>query len=129
MDGIPIVNMSYDINCQYSINLAKRFGKCFPDQMHVIREKMVFFIGKFHAIAHKDSCQYGFSLSYSAGMGRTDGEEVERFWAEMNQVAGSTKQMGRGHRCDALDDFISASNWMKLESMGKVSRRESYHRN
>ena len=72
-----------------------------------------------HLMGHEDQCQYGFSLNYTDGVGRTDGEECERLWAEFNQAAGSTKQMGRGRRCDTLDDITSAWNWAKLTHLGK----------
>lgn len=75
-------------------------------------------IGKMHGQMHVEACQYCHSLYYTRGVGRTDGEEAERFWAEANQVAGSTKQMNPGHRCDTLDDVINDWNKTKLLQHG-----------
>ena len=114
---IKSIVLSYDIGCQYYKNLEKRFQSCFPDQLGAV-QKLVVRVGKMHLMGHEDQCQYGFSLNYTDGVGRTDGEECERLWAEFNQAAGSTKQMGRGRRCDTLDDITSAWNWAKLTHLG-----------
>lgn len=109
--------LSYDIGCQYYKKLVQRFEACFPSLVHVVR-KILVRVGKLHLFGHEEQCQFGFSLNYTDGVGRTDGEEVERLWSEFNQAAGSTKQMGRGHRCDTLDDIISSWNWTKLTQLG-----------
>ena len=75
-------------------------------------------IGKMHAHTHLDVCQYRYSLYYTKGVGRTDGEQAERFWSEANQVAGSTKQMNPGNRCDTLDDVINDWNKSKMVHFG-----------
>ncbi|KAL5512685.1 hypothetical protein ACEPAG_2951 [Sanghuangporus baumii] len=115
--GIPRINLSYDINCQYSKRVIDRFREQFPDQTDIVRNSVRFYIGTFHVVGHKPSCQYRFSLGYASGTGRTDGEEVERYWSEMNQVSGSVKQMTPGHRSDTLDVFNAGWNWSKLLRM------------
>ncbi len=50
-----------------------------------------------HLQAHEEPCQFLYSFNYMEGVGRMDGEETERFWAEANQAAGSTKQMNTGN--------------------------------
>lgn len=72
-----------------------------------------------HLQNHCEECQYLFSLYFAIGVGRLDGEEAERFWAEVNQLAGSTKQMNPGHRMDTLDDSINDWNITKLLLLGK----------
>lgn len=98
--------LSYDIGCQYRKKLLRRFQMCFPSMLQCI-ERIMVRVGKLHLYGHEDQCQYGFSLNYTDGVGRTDGEECECLWSEYNQVAGSTKQMGWGHRCDTIDDVTS----------------------
>ncbi|KAG2126618.1 hypothetical protein DEU56DRAFT_872880 [Suillus clintonianus] len=75
------VVISYDIACQWKLNLAKRMNEL-PEHLQmpaaVTLAAFIFGIPKFHCV------------------GRTDGEGIERNWAEMNRVANSTKEMGAG---------------------------------
>ena len=112
--------LCYDIGCQYCVNLLYCWTKEFPN---VSLDGLKILIGKMHLQNHVENCQWLYSLNYTEGVGRLDGEEVERFWAEMNQVAGSTKQMNPGHRRDTLDDIIRDWNKGKLVNMGEFSLR------
>lgn len=47
---------------------------------------------------------------------------MERFWSEVNHAAGSTKQMGHGHRMDTLDDLIDDWNKVKVLNLGENTR-------
>lgn len=117
-ENVRDIVLSYDIGCQYYKNLENRFRNCFPNLLDTVC-KVTVRVGKMHLFGHEEQCQFGFSLNYTRGVGRTDGEECERLWAEYNQAAGSTKYMGRGHRCDTIDDLTSAWNWTKLTNMGE----------
>lgn len=55
------------------------------------------------------------------GVGRTDGEEIERSWARHSGTASSTREMGPGSRHDTLEDHFGWSNWMKYSSMGECT--------
>ncbi|KIJ21125.1 hypothetical protein PAXINDRAFT_160454 [Paxillus involutus ATCC 200175] len=92
---------------------------CLPDRLHLDgHDKLVqFFIPKFHLKAHIQECQTAFSFNFSRGVRRTDGEAPERGWANINQVASSTKEMGLGARRDALDDHFGNWNWKKIMMM------------
>ncbi|KAH9913407.1 uncharacterized protein B0H18DRAFT_960370 [Fomitopsis serialis] len=70
--------------------------------------------------SHQDSCQTGFSFNYTKGVGRTDGEAVERGWAAVNGFSGSTKEMGPGSRRDVLDDAFGDYNWRKVTHLAKT---------
>ena len=59
------------------------------------------------------------------GVGRTDGEGIERNWSEINRVANSTKEMGPGARHDTLDDHFGHHNFRKLVGLGKYQSRLS----
>ncbi|TFY56545.1 hypothetical protein EVJ58_g7570, partial [Rhodofomes roseus] len=108
---------SYDISCQWSRNLWSRrstYGLPFDPGNHRFR----FLIPKFHLPAHQSSCQTDYSFNFTAGVGRTDGEAVERGWAAVNPFASSTKEMGPGHRHDVLDDVFGDYNWRKVRQLG-----------
>ena len=61
--------------------------------------------------------RYGFN--YRPGVGRTDGEGIERRWADANDVATSTKEMRDGHLQDVLDDVCNESNYHKTIDLGE----------
>jgi len=64
------------------------------------------------------SCQAPHSLNFKNGVGRTEGEGIERSWSELNRVANSTKEMGPGSRHDTLDDHIGHHNFRKYVGLG-----------
>ncbi|KAG1898330.1 uncharacterized protein F5891DRAFT_902314, partial [Suillus fuscotomentosus] len=116
------VVISYNIACQWKINLLDRMNKlpenmCIP--VAVAMSVFMFGIPKFHASAHDDGCSIPHSLNLMPGVGQTDGEGIERNWAEVNQVANSTKEMGPGARHDTLDDHFGHHNWRKFVGLGK----------
>jgi len=96
---------SYDIACQWSINLKNCIAK-FPPATHLNLNNISFatVIPKFHILGHGKKCQSIWSLNYCSRMGRMDGEGVESEWSHINPVAMSTKVMGPGARHDTLDD-------------------------
>ncbi|KAG1747183.1 uncharacterized protein EDB91DRAFT_1235939 [Suillus paluster] len=83
-----------------------------------------FFVPKFHIAAHIESCQTQFSFNWTPGVGRTDGEAPERGWANINRVAGSTKEMGPGAQRDTLNDQFSDWNWKKITALAIVAEKE-----
>ncbi|KIJ16194.1 hypothetical protein PAXINDRAFT_75869, partial [Paxillus involutus ATCC 200175] len=116
--------LTYDIACQYSINLVKRFEAQFPDMADVIK-RVTLLIGKLHLVNHTEICQYWWSLNYTPCVGWTDGEHIEAGWAEQKQAGGSTKEMNHGHRHDTLSDFQNDWNWLKVQKMGEWMRGRS----
>ncbi|KAN0105342.1 hypothetical protein V8E52_011131 [Russula decolorans] len=111
---------SYDIACQWSRNLSRRLVqlpnsmRLSDKQLHLLR----FAIPKFHISAHGLDCQSNFSFNFQPYMARTDGEDPERWWAHINPVSMSTKEMGPGARLDTLDDHAGAWNWRKITGFG-----------
>ncbi len=75
-------------------------------------------VPKLHCCAHKLECQCWYSLNIQPGMGRTDGESIERVWAIMNGCASSTKEMGPGSCHDTLDCHFNYLNWTKRIMFG-----------
>ncbi|KAH9847790.1 hypothetical protein C2E23DRAFT_942536 [Lenzites betulinus] len=112
---ISSLTVSYDIACQYSINLRQRFETY--GYGTVVMRSIRWAIPKFHIAAHRDLCQASYSLHYLPHCARVDGESVERAWALANPVASSTKEMGPGSRRDFLDDFFGALNWAKTTKL------------
>lgn len=94
-----LVVISYDIACQWKLNLAQRIQKL-PDHLHlplaVVTASFMFGIPKFHAPAHSLQCAMPHSLNLMPGVGCTDGEGIECNWSEINHVVNSMKEMGPG---------------------------------
>lgn len=117
--------ISYDIVCQWKINLAARNQKL-PDDIRQseadrppLTERLTFGLPVWHAAAHEDKCQMANSLRYQPGMGHTDGEGIERGWSRINPHASSTKEMGQGARHDTLDDIFNHHNWERNVTLGQ----------
>jgi hypothetical protein len=115
-----ILVLSYDIMCQWSRNLATRMLQL-PLSMQLSQsslDNMKKVIPKLHIHGHGKSCQTNFSLNYLKHSARTDGEEPERWWAHINPVSVSTREMGPGARYDTIDDHAAAWNWRKITGFG-----------
>ncbi|KAJ7808144.1 hypothetical protein B0H14DRAFT_3482660 [Mycena olivaceomarginata] len=117
-------SISYDIVCQWSVFLFERLI-LLPElvQCILILPWLVFVIPKMHIHAHTIACTILFSLNLIPGSGQTDGEGIERPWANVGGIASSTRIMGPGARHDAIDDHWSFWNWMKLISLADTLRR------
>ncbi|KDQ10977.1 hypothetical protein BOTBODRAFT_114996, partial [Botryobasidium botryosum FD-172 SS1] len=74
----------------------------------------VYVVPKMHVLAHVEDCQYLYSLNFTPGSGRTDGEAPERNWVETNGVATSTREMNTCHRHEVLDDTMNEVNFKKM---------------
>ncbi|KAG1829763.1 hypothetical protein EV424DRAFT_1535477 [Suillus variegatus] len=113
--SLKVINFSYDIVCQWHKIL---WGHVPSLPLHLqpdpIGRTFRYFVPKFHLAAHIETCQMMFSLNWSPGVGRTDGEAPERGWANINRVATSTKEMGPGARRDTLDGHFGDWNWKKI---------------
>ncbi|KIJ12364.1 hypothetical protein PAXINDRAFT_163929 [Paxillus involutus ATCC 200175] len=120
-NSVDVLNVSYDIACQWNKHLWARMSN-FPlsMQLTLINKNIRFFVPKFHLPAHIDQCQTTFSFNFLPGVGRTDGEAPERGWANINPTAASTKEMGPGARCDTLDDHFGHWNWKKISLLGET---------
>jgi hypothetical protein len=105
--------LSYDIWCQYSVNLLRRFQERFPRMAGII-QRIRGAIPSAHIRGHLLACQLIWAFKYIQYSGETYGELIETSWAEQNLAAGSTKEQNDGHRHDTLDDFFNYWNWTKL---------------
>ena len=111
---------SYDIMCQWSVNLKDRLEHFPLDTAKQLDSQIVArVVPKFHLAAHKQECRVNFSLNYEPGVGRSDMEGPERTWFGL-QGGGSTKDQGPGYWSDSMDDKFGHWNWSKLIRLGKV---------
>lgn len=111
---------TYDIMCQWSVNLHARIANApLAIRREFEPEDLELAIPKFHLLAHGAPCNIPYSLNYKAGVGRVDGEGVERCWSGLNGVSRSTRQMGPGSRKDTIEDHCGHGNWRKTVNMGE----------
>jgi hypothetical protein len=114
------IAISYDIACQWQITLPARMA-AMPRQLRLdlAVTTVLFALPVWHAVAHERSCQRQNSLSYLDGVGRTDGEGIERTWSHLNPLAWATKEMRLGARHDAMEDKIDHLNFEKNINQGE----------
>ncbi|KAF7344274.1 CxC2 domain-containing protein [Mycena venus] len=117
------LTISYDIACQWKVNVAERMARL-PPEMHMDLSKVQvqFGLPVWHAGSH--DCREDNSLSFKPGVGKTDGEGIERTWAVLNPAALATKEMGLGNRADVLDDRIDNHNFLKNLTQGHTLKRK-----
>lgn len=126
---IQHIKVSYNIACQWKINLYRRCREMNAEYMrHLESTTIDFSIPKFHLPAHGPKCHSIYSLNFRPGWVMTDGEGIERLWASTNTIATMTREMSPGHRHDFLDDLWGAANFRKQVGLGKfwtalISRR------
>jgi Kyakuja-Dileera-Zisupton transposase len=110
---------SYDIACQWGLYLQDRLITTIPRHLHPPDDTLFeVFVPKFHLPAHKPQCHAAYSFNYALGVGRTDGEGIERNWSVLNKVAPSLSMMGPGGRWDTMDDVCNSWNWSKIVNLG-----------
>jgi hypothetical protein len=119
---------SYDIACQWGINFWSR-AKTMPENLQLPDWiDIIFKVPKFHLPPHVKKCHAPYSFNYTKGVGRTDGEGVERNWSWLNSSARSISVMGPGSREDTIDDLCGYSNWKKTVDLGEpVCAFDSFH--
>ncbi|KAJ7724030.1 hypothetical protein B0H16DRAFT_1333756 [Mycena metata] len=117
--------ISYDIACQWQITLRTHMNSL-PERLRLDLTLLVllFALPVWHASAHEESCQNENSLTYLEGVGRMDGEGIERTWSVLNPIAWVTKEMAKGARADAMEDKIDHHNFEKNIAQGNTLARK-----
>ncbi|KAF7315023.1 CxC2 domain-containing protein [Mycena indigotica] len=121
---------AYDIVCQWMINFFKRLAKIREgsDTTTLTTDfddlEVVFGVPVWHAGAHDLQCRAHLALAYLLGMGKTDGEAMERIWASLNPASWATKEMGEGGRHDVLEDKVDHLNFEKNLGLGRALSRK-----
>ncbi|PPR05635.1 hypothetical protein CVT24_002863 [Panaeolus cyanescens] len=127
---VPLLHIliSYDIACQWFINLFSRLaGIFFPS--HLRPSPSTTFtpaVPKLHEPMHRQENHQMYSLNFIPGVGQSDLEMPERAWSGHNALGNSTKTMGEGPRSDFIDDHFSFWNYLKYISLGLFLSRK-YH--
>ncbi|KAJ8699281.1 hypothetical protein PTI98_002412 [Pleurotus ostreatus] len=118
------VVVSYDIACQWSKSLLQRV-KTLPPlvRLDLVSTMVRFAVPKLHIHSHTKHCQHNYSLNYLPGVGRTDGEGIERPWANIGATATSIRVMGPGARIETLNDHWGHWNWQKTVGLGSLLSR------
>jgi len=92
-----LVLVSYDIACQWFINLFMRMSEQWPSELRVSPStKLIPAIPKLHEPMHSTLNHQVYSLNYIPGVGQSDLECPERVWAGHNAVGNATKSQGPG---------------------------------
>ncbi|KAK6988081.1 CxC2 domain-containing protein [Favolaschia claudopus] len=119
------LTISYDIGCQWKLHFPERM-KQLPREMHLPLQdiNIQFGLPVWHAASHNEDCQNQNSLSFRPGVGRSDGEGVERTWSGLNPAALSTKDAGTGVRADAMEAKIDNHNYLKNVGQGDALQRK-----
>ncbi|KAF7798546.1 hypothetical protein EIP86_009768 [Pleurotus ostreatoroseus] len=112
---------TYDIACQFFANFWSRRHDL-PVNLRLAVERfegrIICKVPKAHILGHGKSCQGVYSLNYTRGAGRLDGEGIERCWGWLNKAAASTKEMTLSARRETLDDFCNFANYRKTLALG-----------
>ena len=114
------LTISYDICCQWSRNLAKRMPQ-FPSFMQIDKDRLraaKFVLPQFHIYNHGIKCILNYSLSFLRWSAASDLEDPERWWAHINPVSMSTREMSEGSHHDTIDDHARSWNWRKITGFG-----------
>ncbi|KAG8818805.1 hypothetical protein FRC19_010305 [Serendipita sp. 401] len=115
--GLKEIVVSYDIACQYAAKFEDRF--CKSAFLNTPESSVLFLIPKFHLPSHREACSFRFSFNHVKGVGRTDGEGIERLWSIQNRLSGSTSKMTPGFRQDTLNLHFMDWNASKTRRMGE----------
>lgn len=120
---LALLTILYDIGCQWKKNLRER-NALMPKTLRLNFDTFTFqcALPVWHAASHNESCQTENSLSFKPGVGKSDGEGVERVWSVLNPSAFHTKDAGKGQRADVLEDKIDSNNHSKNFGQGEYSK-------
>ncbi|KAJ7024364.1 hypothetical protein C8F04DRAFT_969055 [Mycena alexandri] len=123
--ALMMLTISYDIACQWKKNLKPR-NALLPEPIRLDLDKVEVQCGLpvWHASSHEAECNNENSLSVLVGVGKSDGEGVERTWADLNPAAFHTKEMGAGNRHNTLEDKIDSHNFLKNLTHGDALCRK-----
>ncbi|KAJ7097104.1 hypothetical protein B0H15DRAFT_945777 [Mycena belliarum] len=123
--SLMLLTISYNIACQWKKGLPERNAKM-PSAIRLPLDTFTYqcALPVWHAASHNEDCQNENSLSFKSGVGKSDGEGVERVWSVLNPAANHTKDANSGQRVDVLEDKIDSHNFLKNIGQGDALQRK-----
>ncbi|KAJ7079869.1 hypothetical protein C8R43DRAFT_910055, partial [Mycena crocata] len=123
--SLMCLTISYDIACQWKTKLPERNVKL-PAAIQLPLDKIAIqcALPVWHAGSHNEDCQNANSLSFKEGVGKSNGEGVERVWSRLNPGAYSTKDAGTGQCADTFESKIHYLNMGKNPGQGYALQRK-----
>ncbi|KAJ7588021.1 hypothetical protein C8J56DRAFT_889867 [Mycena floridula] len=121
MCRLALVFLTYDIYCQYRVNLESR-NRSMPEQIRhdFAATEIKGGLPIWHGDVHVLSCRTEHQIQYQEGAAKGDGEAPERVWSVLNPISYATKEMGPSTRADAIDDRIDYHNHTKNVWLGTM---------
>ncbi|KAJ7586193.1 hypothetical protein C8J56DRAFT_1052565 [Mycena floridula] len=121
MCGLALIFLTYDIYCQYRVNLKSRSESMLKQLRHAFAATEIKGgLPIWHGDVHVLECRTEHQIQYQEGATKLDGEAPERCWAVLNPISYATKEMGVGTRADAIDDRIDHHNHTKNVRLGST---------
>ncbi|KAF9023545.1 hypothetical protein BDZ89DRAFT_955582, partial [Hymenopellis radicata] len=118
--GLKEVTVTYDIACQYRKHFKERI-KALPDVLkNLDLPEIQWGLPIWHGGAHEISCETAESLKYKKGVGKTDGEGIERVWSVLNPMSYMTREEQPGARHDDIEDKVDKHNFGKNIHLGRT---------
>jgi len=112
--------VSYDIACQWFVNMHSRMNGGWPDNLKIPNTiSLTPSIPSMHYEGHAKKNHEEFNPRLVEGNGTSENEGPERIWGAHNALGNTTKTMGPEARHLVLDDNFSFWNWLKYSGHGK----------
>ncbi|KAF8890594.1 hypothetical protein CPB85DRAFT_1257906 [Mucidula mucida] len=123
--GLKEITVTYDIACQYKKHFFERIKALPPALQDIMGElpNIQWALPVWHGNVHEVKCEASESLKFKVGVGKTDGEGIERVWAVLNPFSYMTKEQLPGARHDNIEDKINYHNFTKNINLGKTLLR------
>lgn len=121
-EGIRRVFITYDIYCQWIINLKRRLLTYLPPLNVDLAARLASFLGgipKMHLWGHIGICRVRYNVALMNGVGSTHGEGVETIWAHSTSLTTWSQEAGPAARHQILNDHWGGWNWRKVVNSRK----------
>ncbi|KAF9042630.1 hypothetical protein BDZ89DRAFT_944067 [Hymenopellis radicata] len=116
--GLQSAAVTYDIACQYKKNWGTRIDELPAELREHDVPEILWALPVWHGNVHDVKCETSESLKYKVGVGKTDGEGIERIWAVFNPFSYMTREEHPGARHDDIEDKTNHHNFLKNTGLG-----------
>ena len=127
--GIHQLLITYNIGCQWGINLCNCLSTYLPPLNIDLNKVSCIAVPKLHLVGHGASCQGPYNLALMDGVGLTHGEGVETVWSHLTSLATWSRENGPAACHQVLDDhwgswcedlFLISSTTRSFSSLSPV---------